>query len=103
MSHPYSRGEGRRETEREAFDRLLKDSAYIRESQGAIERAAAAANAQVLGVLIAAGQLDPVEAMESLRRMSTAFDPKKNAPDASARRRAASLLLDELAAMARGS
>lgn len=103
MSHPYSRREGRRETEREAFDRLLKDSAYLRDSLGAIERAAAAANAQVLGVLIAAGRLDPVEAMNSLRTMSTAFDPKKNAPDASARRHAAALLLDELAAMSRGA
>jgi chaperone required for assembly of F1-ATPase len=96
-------GRGRRETEREALDRLLKDSAYLRESLSAIERAAAAANAQILGVLIAAGQLDLVEAMGSLRAMSTAFDPKKNAPDASARRRAAALLLDELAAISRES
>lgn len=92
---------GRRESDMEAFERLLKGSSYFRNTLASIERSAAAANAQVLGVLIDGGQLDPVRVMSVLRTMSTAFNPKANAEEASARRHAAAMLLDELAALSR--
>lgn len=88
-----------RESDMQAFERLLKTSPHFADVMNTHRRAAAAVSAQVFALLIAKGQLELQSVLDTLHDMDRAYGTSS---DGAARRLSAAMVRDELAALTRG-
>lgn len=88
---------GQKETDQQAFERLLKSSPHFADALNSHRRATATVVAEVIGLLLASGKLETAEVLKLLHEL----EHRGGSPsDASAVRLAVAMVRDHLLAAA---